>query len=196
MQPVVNIVGRTAIIHDTMVRLDSIGDMFRGLLEEISEVEREITLGLCDTDPRFHLDPSVLLSDEPNNTMIDFFFGDIPRNGFVGLGDVMLNIFLTHERFRGRYLIDMGNGKFGHNQTACTELMLQFAHLDALLFVAIHTSCGPPPRGTEAATLHLRNAPGGDIRNVKIIRGKVCFVGGYNKTTHQVRNPPFVYGNR
>jgi len=190
LQPTVNIVGQTAIIHDTAVRLDEIGGMFRSLSDEIAELEREITLGLCDTHPSFQLDLSVMLSDEPNNTLIDFFFGDIPRNGFVGCGDRVIDVFLTHERFRGRYLIDTGDGRFSYNPAACTDLMLRFAQLDALLFASGHISCGPPPRGPEVAALHLRNSPGGDIRNVKIIQGMVCLVGGYNKTTHQVRNTP------
>ena len=190
-QPIVNIVGRTAIIHDTTLRLDDVGDMFRALLKEISDEERGITQGLFDTDPRLQFNLPTELSDEPNNTRIDFSFEDLPRNGLTGRGNVMTDIVLHHPRFRGRYIFPTGNGGFSCNPAACYELLYRFAHLRALLFSATHISYGGPARGTEIAAHHLRNAPGGDVRNVKILGGKVCFVGGYNKTTHQVRNIPF-----
>ena len=183
-------VGRTAILHDTVVRLDDIGDMYRSLLKEISDLERQITRGISDTDPRFRLELPELASDEPNNSYADFFFGDIPRNGFTGAEDVMLDILVDHERFRGQYFFDTGNGEVSFNPAACHELLQQFALLRTLLFSAVHISSGSPGHGSELISQHLRNAPGGDVRNAKLINGRLCFVGGYNKTTHQVRRSP------
>ena len=183
-------VGRTAILHDTVLRLDDVGDMYRSLLKDISELERQITCGLSDTDPRFRLELPELPSDEPNNSYADFFFGDLPRNGLVGVKDLMLDVLVDHEHFRGQYFFDTGNGEVSFNPAACHELLQQFAQLRALLFSAVHISSGSPGRGSELISQHLRNAPGGDIRNAKVIGGRLCFVGGYNKTTHQVSRPP------
>lgn len=179
-------------MHDTVISLDDIGDTFRALLKDISDEERDITLGLSDTDPRFHLKLPTKPSDEPNSTLANFFFADIPRNGLVGVGDFLLDVFVNHPRFRDRYFIDTGREPT-IAPTACSELLQRFDHLRSLLLAAVHISSGGPARGTEIASQHLRNAPGGDIRNVQIIKGKICFVGGYNKTTHQVRSPFSVY---
>jgi len=186
--PKVTLVGRTAILHSTAVQLKDIGNMYRSLLKDISEVERQITRGLSDTDDRLQLRLPDLPSDESNNTSVEFFFAEIPRNGFVGAGDVMLDIIINHDLLRGQYIVDTGGDNLSFNPVACHELLQQFANLRALLFSAAHISSGSPGRGTEIASQHLRNAPGGDVRNVKLIGGKICFVGGYNKTTHQVRD--------
>lgn len=169
-----------------VVRLDDIGDMYRALLEEIRSLESKITQGLSDTDNRFQVRLPQFPSDEPNDTHIDFFFADLPRNGFVGVGDAMLDIVVNHERFRNQYIVDTGNDRFSHKPAACFELLQQFSHLRSLLFCAMHISSGSPGRASEISSHYLRNAPGGDVRNVKLINGRICFVGGYNKTTHQV----------
>lgn len=188
--PTVSMIGRTAVVHDTVVRLDDIGDMYRSLLKEMSELEHEITQGLSDTDGRFRLGLPSLPTDEPNNSYTDFFFGDVAKNGFTGAGDLMLDVLVDHERFAGQYVFDTGNGGISFNPAACHELLQRFAQLRALLFSAVHISSGSPGRGSELLSQHLRNAPGGDVRNVKLICGRICFVGGYNKTTHQVRENP------
>ena len=186
LTPDVTLVGRTAILHDLVVPLDGIGDMYRALLKQISDEEYRITQGLSDTDDRFQLRLPEFPNDEPNNTHVDFFFAELPRNGFVGAGDIMLDVLAHHESFRNRYFFDTGNGNLSFRPEPCFELLERFARLRALLFSAIHFSSGSPARGSEILSQSLRNQPGGDVRNVQLIDGKICFVGGYNKTTHQV----------
>jgi hypothetical protein len=186
-------IGRTAVMHDTRLCLDDIGDMYRALLKEISALEGEITQGLCDTDERFRLKLPEFPADEPNNSRSDFFFANVASNGFSKARDVMLDVLAEHERFRGRYFLDTGREEVVCVPGPCHELLRRFAQLRTLLFCAVHIASGSPGRGSELISHHLRNAPGGDVRNVKLIDGRVCFVGGYNKTTHQVRNPFFVY---
>jgi hypothetical protein len=76
---------RTAVVDGIAVGLDGIGDMFRGLLQDIEERERTITLGLSASDPRFRTTVPDLFVDQCNRHDVDFFFADVPSNGFSEL---------------------------------------------------------------------------------------------------------------
>jgi hypothetical protein len=87
-QPKVSLTGednRTAVVDGIAVGLDGIGDMFRGLLQDIEERERTITLGLSASDPRFRTTVPDLFVDQCNRHDVDFFFADVPSNGFSEL---------------------------------------------------------------------------------------------------------------
>ena len=188
-QPNVSLCGegcRTAIIDDVVVGLDGIGDMFRGLLKDVEDAERDITLGLSDSDPLFQITIPKHLWDQPNNHEVGFCFADIASNGFLGLKDVMLRALVDHPTFRNRCFIKTSPTEVIPNPSGCYEFLQQCAALELLLFSLVHTSSGGPGRGTEVVAQCLRNSQGGDIRNVQVLLGQLCFVGGYNKTSYQV----------
>jgi len=188
-QPKVSLCGkdnRTAIVDNAVVGLDGIGEMYRGLLEDIKDSERDITLGLSDSDPRFQITLPELFTDQPNRHDIGFCFADIPSNGLLGLRDVMLDAMVNHPAFRDRCFVRTGPTEVGINAAGCYEFLRRCANHRMILFPLMHIGSGSPGRGTEIAAQCFRNSPGGDVRNVQVLLGRLCFVGGYNKTSHQV----------
>lgn len=181
---------RTAIVDDIVVNVDGIGSMFRGILKDIEGEEREITRGLSETDARFRIKLPKNFVDEPNRYDVDFWFANMPGNGFDGLDDVMLDVLITHTSFRDDCFIRTGASEVRINAAGCHGFLDRCANLRRLLFSATHISYGSPGRGTEIAATTFRNMPVGDVRNVQVITNRLCFVGGYNKTSHQVSDSP------
>jgi hypothetical protein len=98
----------------------------------------------------------------------------------------MLRVLIDEPAFRNRCFVKTGPSEVRINAAGCHKFLEQCADLRLLLFSAMHISSGSPGRGTEIAAQCLRNLPGGDIRNVQVVLGRLCFVGTYNKTSHQV----------
>lgn len=176
----------TAVVDDIVVNVNGIGDMFRGLLKDIQDNERAITKGLSEFDPRFQILIPRLFVDQPNKIDVDFWFADILQNEFGSLRDVMLNALVNNPMLRETCFVKASPSEVKINPAECHKFLRKCADLRLLLFSAMHISSGGPGRGTEIASHTLRNPPAGDIRNVQIIGGRLCFVGGYNKTSHLV----------
>ena len=99
---------------------------------------------------------------------------------------MMLDTLLNSPRLCGTCFIKAGPYKVKINPVECHKFLQKCADLRLLLFSAVHISSGGPGRSPEIASQTLQNSPAGDIRNVQIIGGQLCFVRGYNKTSHLV----------
>jgi hypothetical protein len=97
--------------------------------------------------------------------------------------DAGLRVLFDHPRLRDRYGCQAPGGGFVLNAVGCHDFLARADLIRSKLSTAAHISVGGPARGTETAANYLRNHPQGDLRNVLIVFGQVCFVAGYNKTT-------------
>lgn len=187
----VNLVGEpkkdTAILGRIVVKLEDIGGLYRKLLEEVTELQEDLFGGIGFEDPDwFSFKVPNPLVDEVNNSSAGFCFGDMEMNDLKKYEDVGLRALFHHPRMKERYGC-MRSGQFIPNAFAMHDFLYRSSIARAKLTTAIHISIGGPARGTELSANYLRNHPQGDIRNVRIIDGDICLVGGYNKSTSVVR---------
>jgi hypothetical protein len=183
----VNLVGPgkdTAIIGSIAVKMESFGELYRKLLEEVNEMQKDLFGGIDFDDEEWISfkvpDPLV---DRVNCGDPGYFFGDEEMNDLKQYEYAGLRILFHHPRFKDRYGCMVSNGKFIPNAVACHEFLRRAALMRSKLATATHFSVGGPPRGTESTSNHYRNHPQGDIRNVKVVDGELCLVGGYNKSS-------------
>jgi len=191
----VNLVGpgkELAILGKIAVRLDSFGALYQKLLEEVNEMQDSLFGGIGFEDEEWlSLKLPEHLVDLVNSNHPGYCFGDDERNGLKKYESLGLKILFHHPRFKDRYGCMVSQDKFIPNTVACHEF-LRISELSMTkLATATHISIGGPWRGTEGASSHLRNHPQGDVRNVKVIDGDICFVGGYNKSSSMVSLYPW-----
>ena len=181
-KPSVTVIGRKVIVDDALVDLDLVGPLFQGVMRDLDKAKSRITRGLSDSDPAFQIALPSMFLDRPNDQSVDFWFGCLPSNGFTGRDDVMLNALVNHEVFADFCFLKSHPSGIIINPEGCHQLFQMCFDFRLLIFVAAHIGSGAPPRGPETTSQTLRNKPGGRIRNLQVIDGRLCFVGGYNKT--------------
>lgn len=185
-EPSVEVFGRKVIVDDVAVDLDLVGGMYRQLLERIKISRQRITRGLCDSDTRLQITLPHELSDRPNSQEADFWFAELYRNGFSDMKDAMLDALLNHKVFSDFCFLKTGPSTITINAPGCHEFLGMCADHRLCLWAASHISAGAPNRGSEVISQTFRNSPGGNVRNVKVIDGRLCIVGTYNKTEGKV----------
>ena len=194
----VNLVGTkkdTAILGKITVKLDSFGDLYRKVLEEVNDMQKDLFGGIGFEDEEWMPfkvpDPLV---DLVNSSHPGYCFGEEERNDLKKYEQLGLRILFHHPRFEGRYGFMASSDKFVPNVDACHDFLRRASLARTKLATATHISIGGPARGTESTVHYLRNHPKADIRNVKIVEGDLCLVAGYNKSSSIVssvsRSPP------
>lgn len=198
----VNLSGKgkdTATLGDITVKIQRFGELYRKLLEEVKEMQDDLFGGIGFGDEEWFPfkipDPVV---DLVNDDTPGYFFGEDDRNGFKKYQYLGLNALIHHPRFKDRYGCMVSAEKFVPNAVACHDFLRRASVMRSKLATATHISVGGPGRGTEVTAHFLRNHPQGDIRNVKIVDGELCFVGLYNKTSSSVSlsHRPHPFGHR
>ena len=160
--------------------------MYRGLVAEIEQKEKELFGGIDFEDPEwFGLAIPDIISDDNNETRPGYFFADHQSNqGFLRYEDLGLQVLFKHPRLQGRYgCVRPSDQKLILNSVACQDFLRRASEIRSKLASASLISLGGPPRGTEFSANYLKNHPGGDIRNVKFVFSTLCFVSGYNKSS-------------
>lgn len=182
----------TAILGSISIHVSSFGVMYRGLLEEVEKKQKELFGGVEFEDPEwfgFHIPE--MIADDNNRLQPGYFFADHESNrNFLQYEDLGLKVLFQHPRLLGRYgCVRSSDQKLIMNTIACHDFFRRASEIRSKLASACHISLGGPPRGSEFAANYLRNHPGGDIRNVRFIHSKLCFVAGYNKSSMSVSAP-------
>ena len=160
--------------------------MYRGLVAEIEQKERELFGGIEFEDPQwFGLTIPDIISDNNNEIQPGYFFADHESNqDFLRYEDIGLQVLFRHPRLKGRYgCVRASDQKLILNTVACQDFFRRASEIRSKLASACHISLGGPPRGSEFAVNYLKNHPGGDIRHVRFIYSTLCFVSGYNKSS-------------
>ena len=189
-EPSMCLLGRTVVIDDVVVDLDGINGMFQQMLQEIEELERNITHGLSDSHPSLRPRVPTAFADKPNKHSTDFWFASMRENGLLDSGTAMLKLLVEHPDFHNVYFQTMGASGVRVHAANCHRFMRECARLRLLIWVAVHIGSGGPARGTEILSQTFRNAPRGSVRNLQIINGDLCIAGTYNKTDEQVSASP------
>ena len=177
------------VMGSITIRIDSIGVLYRKLLEEINQRQEALFGGIGFNDKEwFDFQRPEFFKDEVGATRAGFFFGELEDNGMLKYRDLGLRALFHHPRLKDRYGCATSGGGFILNAVACHGWLQEADIVRSLLVAAAQISAGGFSRGTEVAASFLRNHPQGDIRNVMIILGQICFVAGYNKTSSSVSN--------
>jgi len=189
----VNLIGPekdTAILGSITIKLASIGEVYHKLLKELTEMQENLFGGIgFDDEEWFSFEMPDTFTDLVNSVRPGYCFGDEQANDLKRYEDCGLNVILNHPFFKHRYGCMVADGHFIPNVVACHEFLRQSSEADKITAVLFHFGLGSPGRGTESTSQCLRNHPQGDIRNVRIIRGDLCVVGGYNKSSSMVSPP-------
>lgn len=177
----------TAILGSISIKLASIGELYHKVLKEVTEIQENLfgDIGF-DDEEWFSFKVPNRLVDLVNCDLPGYFFGEEQENDFKRYQDSGLNVILNHPCFEGRYGCMVADGVFIPNAVACHEFLQKSSEADAKIAVLFHSGLGSPSRGTESTSQCLRNHPQGNIRNVKIVGGDLCVVGGYNKSSSMV----------
>jgi len=189
-EPNISLIGRLAIVDDVSIDLDGLKAVFQGLVQDLKAAEREVTRGLCDSDPRFKLTLPDLFLDQPDKHDVDFWFGCLPANGLLDFQEVMIDALINHPVFHNACFLKARPGDLRVNPAVGHSWLQACERLRGILLAAMVMFSGSPARGTEIISQAYRNTPCGTVRNVQVINGRLCFVGGYNKTDWQVSSPP------
>ena len=188
-----------AILGQITVKPESFGELYRKVKDEAKEIQEDLFGGIGFEDEEwFGFKAPEYLVDEVNSTRPGFCFGDTEHCDMMKYGDRGLKVLFHHPRLKDRYGCVLPDGTFRFNAFACHEFLRLASLARSKLATAVHVSIGGPPRGTEIVANYLRNHPQGDRRNVKIVDGDLCLVGGYNKTSSVVstlRHPCPVLSN-
>lgn len=186
----VNFVGpgrETAIIGDITVKLSDFGEWYRRLLSETKELQADLFGGVgFDDEEWMSVQVPEDLVDDVNDSSAGFCFGDSERNDLQRHEDTGLRTLLHHPRLKDRFATVLPGGRFVLNAVACHDFLYRASAARRKLASLLHISGGGPARGTEFTSHFLRNHPQGDSRNVKVVNGEICLVGGYNKSSSLV----------
>lgn len=177
-----------AILGSISVKLGSFGRMYRNLLVEVERAQRDLFGGIDFEDEEwFGFKVPMYIADEPNCIQPGYFFGDHEFNkGLQGFEDTGVNTLLNHPRLSNRYAFVRGEDELVMNVVACHDFLRRTELNRSMLASLAHSSYGGAARASEFVVNYYRNHPHGDIRNVMFIFGSLCFVSGYNKTSHAV----------
>jgi hypothetical protein len=176
-----------AILGNITVNMNSFGELYRRVLDEINEMQEDLFGGIGFNDPEwFSFTVPDPLVDLVNFNHPGYCFGDEERNDLKKYENVGLRALFHHSRLKDRYGRMVSPEKFVPNAAACHEFLRRATLARSKLATATHISVGGPARGTEFTAQFLRNHPQGDFRHVKIIEGDLCLVAGYNKTSSMV----------
>ena len=167
--------------------LSGIGAMFHGLLDEIKERRKKLLMGIDLEDLIKY--PESTLVDEPDNLTPGFYFGDIPQNKLKRYEKTLVKLVFEHKEMRRKYGTVTSDGRFVLNHPSCYKFLEEVTSIRSELGTLLHICTPGPYRGTEYAATCVRNAANGNIRNVKVIFGRLCLVSGYNKTSSTVSSP-------
>lgn len=174
----------TVIMEKITVKLGSFGEWFRKLLAETTELQEELFGGIgFDDEEWISVKVPEVLVDEVNASRPGFCFGDMERNGLKAYEDAGLRALFHHPRLKDRYGTMLAGDNLVINAVACHEFLRQSSDIRTKLATLLHISTGGPARGTEFTAFYLRNHPQADIRNVRVVNGEICLVGGYNKSS-------------
>lgn len=178
---------KTAILKNLTVKLETFGDWYWKLLDELKRLQVDLFGGVGFEDEEWLsvTVPDPLL-DEPNLSSPGFCFGDVERNDLGRYNDAGLRTLLHHPRLKDRFGAMLPGGRFIPNAVGCHDFLERSSRARSKLATLLHISCGGPARGTELTSHYLRNHPQGDIRNVMVIDGRLCLVAGYNKSSSTV----------
>lgn len=174
---------RTIIVDGSTVTLSGIGAMFCGLLDAIQEQQKALLMGI-DLEGLVTY-PTVLI-DEPDNLTPGFYFGDIPQNNLGCYEETLARLIFGHQEMSRKYGTITSDGSFVLNHPRCYKFLEEAASIRSMLGTLLHICTPGPYRGTEYAATCICNTVQGNIRNVKIIFGRLCLVSGYNKTSTAV----------
>jgi hypothetical protein len=180
---------QTAVLGSISIHISSFGAMYRGLVAEIEQKQKELFGGVDFEDSEwFGFSVPEIIADNNNQSQPGYFFGDHEANqDFLRYEDLGLKVLFEHPRLKDRYgSVRSSDQKLVLNAIACQDFFHRASEIRSKLASACHISLGGPPRGTEFAANYLKNHPGGDIRNVRFIFSTLCFVSGYNKSSLSV----------
>lgn len=182
----------TAVLGSISVTLKGFGVMYRGLVAEIEQRQKELFGGVEFKAPEwFGFRVPEIIADDNNRSNPGYFFADHESNQeFLRYEDLGLRVLFEHPRLKGRYgCVRSSDQKLILNAIACQDFFQRANEIRTKLASACHISLGGPPRGSEFAANYLRNHPSGDIRNVRFVFSTLCFVSGYNKSSMTVSAP-------
>lgn len=186
----VNFVGpgnETVILGKITLKLGSFGEWYRKLLDEVKEMQEDLFGGIgFDDEEWLSVTVPKDLVDEVNTTQPGFCFGDLERNSMKKYEDAGLKALFHHPCLKDRFGSMLPGNRFVLNAVGCHDFLRQSSLARTKLATLLHISTGGPARGTEFTATYLRNHPQGDIRNVRVINGELCLVGGYNKSSSSV----------
>lgn len=175
---------KTAILGKITVTLESFGEWYRKLLREVTELQEDLFGGIgFDDEEWLSVTVPEDLVDEVNTTRPGFCFGDLERNGMKKYEDAGLRALFHHPCLKDRFGTMLPGNKFVLNAVACHDFLRRSTFARTKTAVLLHISVGGTQRGSELASNSLRNHPQGDIRNVRVVNGEICLVGGYNKSS-------------
>jgi hypothetical protein len=186
----VNFVGpdmETAVLGRITVNLKSFGELYRKLLDEVKQMQEDLFGGIGFEDEEWisFTVPKDLV-DEVNTSRPGFCFAELEGNDMKKYETMGLRALFQHPRLKDRFGCMLPGDRFVLNAVACHDFLRRSSLARTKLATLLHISGGGPARGTEITANYLRNHPQGDIRNVKIINGELCLVGGYNKSSSAV----------
>ena len=186
----VNLVGPdkdTAILGRITIKIEAFGQLYRGILGEVNEMQDDLFGGIgFEDDEWFSFEVPDLLVDLVNTSHPGYCFGDEERNNLKKYEHLGLRALFKHPRLKDRFGCMVSHDQFIPNTVACHDFLRRATLARSKLATAMHISVGGPARGTEFTSQFLRNHPQGDIRHVKIIEGDICLVAGYNKSSSMV----------
>jgi len=190
----VNIVGpgkQTVILGKITVKICGFGELYWKLLDETKEMQEDLFGGIGFEDEEWiSVTVPEDLVDEVNASHPGFCFGDLERNGLKKYEDAGLRALFHHPRLKDRFGSMLPGDKFILNAVGCHDFLRRSSLARTKLATLLHISVGGPARGTEFMAHNLRNQPQADIRNVRVIDGEICLVGGYNKSSGAVSLSP------
>ena len=183
----VNFVGpgnEIAVLGRVTMKLGTFGEWYRKLLAELKGLQADLFGGIgFDDEEWLSVVVPEQLTDEVNNSSPGFCFGDVERNDLKKYEDAGLKVLFRHPCLQDRYGTMLPCGRFVLNAVGCIDFLERCSHARTKLATLLHISYGGPARGTEFTSHCLRNHPQGDLRNVKVVDGRLCLVGGYNKSS-------------
>jgi len=183
----VSFVGRnneTAVLGKIAINIKSFGAWYRKQLDELNELQRDLFGGIDFVDEEWiSLTVPEELVDEVNVRRPGFCFLDLEFNGMKKYEEAGLRTLFHHPRLKDRFGCVLPCGRFILNPAACHDFLKRSEFARTKLATLLHLGGGGAARGTEFTANYLRNHPQGDIRNVKVIDGELCLVGGYNKSS-------------
>jgi len=177
----------TIVLGRLTLNLESFGNWYQKLLGELKDMQDDLFGGIGFDDEAWIsvVVPNDIV-DEVNSRHPGFCFADLERNDMKKMEDAGLTALFHHPRLKDRFGYMLPNDKLILNAAACHNFLQRSSLARTKLATLIHISGGGPARGTEITANFLRNHPQGEIRNVRVVNGEICLVGGYNKTSGMV----------
>lgn len=160
------------------ITMAQLGQIFDRLEAKIIDLwENKVLLGL-----KLHVGYADL-ADNLTSSDPGYSFLDEPSNPFLALKNKLAEAIFANKNLHAKFFVLDGDGQEQPNIIFCRKWLMALAELEGLLMLAIEMESGAAPRGTELASMLVRNSRT-RLRNLRAMGKFLAAIRQYDKTTN------------